>query len=296
MDLHYQREITVGTLVLAGIGLFIAGTLWLKGSTFRSPARTELVRFADIGSLQIDNEVRVSGYPVGKVKDIKFEGPGRLLVTITVPPSLEIHSDAKAAIVTSIFANASTVTLSTGSPASPLLAEGQVINGSAGSDLFAKGSVLADRADSVLIGVQAIANQRTADNLTATLASLQRVLNTLNQKLPVTTDEAQRTMAALRRLSERLDSTLATLPLTSAVGRADTLAQNLSTMSLQLTATGASLDTVLQKINRGEGTIGKFMSDTGLYLDTRRTLQSMQALIDELTKHPGKIAVQVKLF
>ena len=171
-----------------------------------------------------------------------------------------------------------------------------MINGSAGSDLFAKGSALADRADSVLIGVQAIANQRTADNLTATLASLQRVLNTLNTKLPATTDEAQRTMIALRRLSERLDSTISTLPVGNAIERADTLARNLSTMSLQLTATGASLDTVLQKINRGEGTIGKFMSDTGLYLDTRRTLQSMQALIDELTRHPGKIAVQVKLF
>ncbi|MEO8637175.1 MAG: MlaD family protein [Gemmatimonadales bacterium] len=296
MDLHYQREITVGTLVLAGIGVFVAGTLWLKGSTFRSPARTEQVRFADIGSLQIDNEVRVSGYPVGKVKDIKFEGPGRLLVTITVPPGLELHSDASAAIVTSIFANASTVNLIPGSQAAPLLAKGQIINGTAGSDLFAKGSALADRADSVMIGVQAIANQRTADNLTATLASLQRVLNTLNQKLPVTTDEAARTMVALRRLSERLDSTIATLPLGNAIVRADTLARDLSAMSVQLRTTGASLDTVLQRINRGEGTLGKFASDTGFYQDTRRTMQSMQALIDELMKHPGKIAVQVKLF
>ncbi len=296
MDLHYQREITVGTLVLAGIGLFVAGTLWLKGSTLRSPARTEQVRFTDAGGLQIDNEVRVSGYPVGKVVAIVFERPGRVLVTFTVPPSLEIHSDASAAIVTSLFASGSTMSLNAGSESAPLLAEGQVIVGAAGSDLFAKGSALADRADSALIGVQAIANQRTADNLTATLAALQRVLNTLNQRVPATTDEAQRTMIALRHLSERLDSTIATMPVGNAVERADTLARNLSTMSLQLTATGARLDTLLQKVNRGEGTIGKFASDTGLYQDTRRALQSMQALIDELTKHPGKIAVQVKLF
>lgn len=296
MDLHYQKEITVGTLVLAGIGLFVAGTLWLKGSTIRSPARTEQVRFTDTGGLQIDNEVRVSGYPVGKVIAIAFERPGRVLVTITVPPSLELHSDASATIVTSIFASGSSLSLSAGSESAPLLAKGQVIVGAAGSDLFAKGSSLADRADSALIGVQAIANQRTADNLTATLASLQRVLNTLNQRLPATTDEAQRTMIALRHLSERLDSTITTLPVGNAIERADTLARNLSTMSLQLTTTGASLDTLLQKVNRGEGTIGKFMSDTGLYQDTRRALQSMQALIDELTRHPGKIAVQVKLF
>ncbi len=288
MDLHYQKEITVGTLVLAGIGLFVAGTLWLKGSTIRSPARTEQVRFTDTGGLQIDNEVRVSGYPVGKVIAIAFERPGRVLVTITVPPSLELHSDASATIVTSIFASGSSLSLSAGSESAPLLAKGQVIVGAAGSDLFAKGSSLADRADSALIGVQAIANQRTADNLTATLASLQRVLNTLNQRLPATTDEAQRTMIALRHLSERLDSTITTLPVGNAIERADTLARNLSTMSLQLTTTGASLDTLLQKVNRGEGTIGKFMSDTGLYQDTRRALQSMQALIDELTRHPAR--------
>ena len=122
------------------------------------------------------------------------------------------------------------------------------------------------------------------------------MLNTLNQKLPATTDEAQRTMVSLRQLSQRLDSTIGALPIGNAIERADTLARNLSVMSTQLTATGASLDTLLQKINRGEGTIGKFTSDTGLYVDTRRALQSMQQLIDELTRHPGKIGVQVKLF
>lgn len=296
MDLHYQKEISVGTMVLVGIGLFWAGTLWLKGTTFRSPARTEVVRFSDIGALQIDNEVRVSGYAVGKVKDITFEGPGRLLVTITLPPDLAVKSDATAEVVSSVFASGATLSLKTGSPDAPMLPAGQPIKGVGGSDLFAKGANLADRADSVLIGVQAIANQKTAENLTKTLESLQRVLNTMNQNIPQTTVEAQKTMVALRHLSERLDSTVATIPVGNAVERADTLARNLSTMSIQLTATGARLDTLLQKINSGQGSMGKFVNDSGLYYDARATSQSLKALIDELTKHPGKIQVQVKLF
>lgn len=296
MDLHYQKEISVGTMVLVGIGLFWAGTLWLKGTTFRSPARTEVVRFSDIGALQIDNEVRVSGYAVGKVKDITFEGPGRLLVTITLPPDLAVKSDATAEVVSSVFASGATLSLKTGSPDAPMLPAGQPIKGVNGSDLFAKGANLADRADSVLIGVQAIANQKTAENLTKTLESLQRVLNTMNQNIPQTTVEAQKTLVALRHLSERLDSTVATIPVGNAVERADTLARNLSTMSIQLTATGARLDTLLQKINSGQGSMGKFVNDSGLYYDARATSQSLKALIDELTKHPGKIQVQVKLF
>jgi phospholipid/cholesterol/gamma-HCH transport system substrate-binding protein len=296
MDLHYQKEITVGTLVLVGIGLFWAGSLWLKGATFRAPARTEAVRFSDVGGLQPDNEVRVSGFSVGKVLAIKFEGPGRLLVTITVPPDLEVKSDATAEIVTSVFASGATLSLKPGSPDAPVLAPGQEIRGVSGNDLFAKGALLADRADSVLIGVQALANQRTADNLHKTLQSLQTVLTTMNQQIPLTSTEAQRTLVALRHLSERLDSTVASIPVGNAVERADTLARNLSTMSIQLTATGARLDSLLQKINAGQGTLGKFVTDSGLYIDARATSQSLKALIDELTKHPGKIQVQVKLF
>ena len=296
MDLHYQKEVTVGTMVLVGVGLFWAGTLWLKGATFRSPARTEDVRFTDIGSLQPDNEVRVSGYAVGKVQGIKFEGPGRLLVTITVPPDLELKSDASAEVVSSVFSSGSVLALKPGSPGAPPLPEGQEIKGVSGNDLFAKGALLADRADSVLLGVQAIANQKTADNLQKTLQSLQTVLATMNQQIPSTTTEARNTLIALRKLSERLDSTIATLPVGNAIERADTLARNLSTMSVQLTATGARLDSLLQKINSGQGTLGKFVSDSGFYLDARATSQSLKALLDELTRHPGKIQVQVKLF
>ncbi len=296
MDLHYQKEVAVGTLVLVGAALFVGGTMWLKSATFRPAGRTVVVQIADLNGLQVDNAVTVSGYQVGKVAEVDFKEPGRVLVKITVPPDLPLKSDATAEVVTSLFAAGARLNLKPGSAGAPPLGENQVVLGEQGTDLFAKGSTLADRADSALIGVQAIANQRTADELMKTLQSLQRVLNTMNQRLPSTTTEAERTMVALRKLSERLDSTVANLPIGNAVERADTLARNLSTMSIQLSATGARLDTLLQRVNSGQGTIGKFTTDTGLYSDSRAALQSLKVLIDELNKHPGKLSVQVKLF
>ena len=184
-------------MVLVGIGLFVAGTMWLKGASFRPHARTAQVSFAEIGSLQRDNEVAVSGYTIGKVSAIEFKGPGRVLVTFTLPPDLALHADATAEIATSFFASGSRLTLNPGSDSAGPLPEGQPINGVTGSDLFAKGAKLADRADTVMIGLQAIANQKTANELTHTLQSLQRVLNTMNQRLPQTTTEAEKTMVSL---------------------------------------------------------------------------------------------------
>jgi phospholipid/cholesterol/gamma-HCH transport system substrate-binding protein len=296
MDLHYQKEITVGTLVLVGIGLFVAGTMWLKGSSFRPRSRTAVIQFSDIGTLKRDNEVTVSGVTVGKVSDVEFKEPGRVLVTVTLPPDLELKADAAAEVVAGFFSNDSRLVLKPGTPGAQALSEGSIIQGTTSGGIFAKGAALADRADSVLVGVQAIANQKTADELTRTLQSLQRVLQQLEQRLPRTTGEAEKTMIALRKLSERLDSTVATIPIGNAVERADTLARNLATMSIQLNTTSARMDTLLQKINAGEGTLGKFATDSGLYLDSRAAMQALKTLLDELNKHPGKLSIQVKLF
>lgn len=296
MDLHYQKEIAVGTLVLTAIGLFIGGSLWLKGSSFKRSGPSATVVFSEIGTLQRDNEVVVSGYAVGKVEEVEFKGPGRILVTITVPRELDLHADASASLLTSVFAGSTKLSLNPGTAAAGPLPPDQPIPGSSGADLFAKGALLADRADSVLLGVQALANQRTADELIGTLQAMQRTLNTMNNRLPAATTEIESTLRAFRQLTQKLDSTIGTIPVGNAVERADTLARNLSTMSIQLTATGARLDTLLQRINAGEGTIGKFASDTGLYSDSRAALQALKVLIDELNKHPGKLNIQVKLF
>lgn len=296
MDLHYQKEIAVGTVVLAAIGLFVGGTLWLKGSSLTSSGRTAEVIFADIGTLQRDNEVVVSGYAVGKVERVDFKGPGRIIVTISLPPVLDLYADARASLISSVFAGSTKLSLHPGAPEAGPLPPDKPIPGAAGGDLFARGAQLADRADSVLLGVQALANQRTADELIGTLQAMQRTLNTMNSRLPAATTELESTLRAFRQLSQKLDSTIGTIPVANAVERADTLARNLSTMSIQLTATGARLDTLLQRINAGEGTIGKFASDTGLYSDSRAALQALKVLIDELNKHPGKLNIQVKLF
>jgi phospholipid/cholesterol/gamma-HCH transport system substrate-binding protein len=190
MDLHYQKEVTVGTLVLAGIGLFVAGTMWLKGATFKPEGHTARIRFADIGSLKQDNEVAISGFTVGRVSNVEFKGPGRVLVTVTLPSDLKIHSDASASIESSLFASGARLLLDPGSDSAPLMPDDRDIPGNLDTGLMGRGGALADRADSVMIGVQAVANQKMADDLRATLKSLQRTLNIMSQRLPGATDEA----------------------------------------------------------------------------------------------------------
>ena len=300
MDLRV-REVTVGSIVLVAILVFVFGTMWLSGRRVGS-GNTVPMQFANVSGLKRASPVRVSGVQVGKVISIDFEDVGKVRVVASLPPNIRPKADATAQIVAVSLVGDYAIDFDPGQSSAPL-APGKVILGTQEVGLSDRALALSDRADSVLLGAQTIVNQRTADKLYSTLDELQATLKETQRAMRMLSDtrsgptaDLMKTMASFRALSERLDSTLANPGLTRALGRSDTLVSNLSAMSTQLTTTGARLDSVLAGVNSGRGTIGKFATDSGFYTDIRELSQSMKRVLNELEKHPGKVPVTVKIF
>ena len=300
MDLRL-REVTVGSIVIAAILVFIFGTMWLSGRRVSS-GNSVRIQFANVSGLKRASPLRISGVNVGKVESIVFQDVGKVLVTASIRPTITPKVDARALIVSVTLVGDYAVDFDPGrSPQA--LPPGKVILGSQEVGLSDRAGGLADRADSVLLGVNRFVSQDMADQLEATLKALQATLEATQRTMQVLgntrtgpTAELTQTMASFRSLSARLDSTLANPALSRTLQRADTLTGNLAAMTSQLTATSGRLDTLLLRINEGQGTLGKFATDSGLYRDMRELSQSMKQLVDELAKHPGKIPVTVKLF
>ncbi len=295
MDLHYKREVTVGGLVILGLAVFVLGTTWLGGKSFKSEKLYQ-ARFDRIGTLQEGSAVKISGYTIGRIRKVELRGVGDVVVFFSVSAGkVRLMTDAHAFDEEPVAFGDAWMTLDPGTTGTPLADDG-VIPGALRLSFLDKAQGLSDRADSVMIGVQAIANQKTAEELTATLRSMQRTLNILAERLPQTTDEANKTLASLRHMTGQLDSLISSPGLKRTTDRLDTLTSNLSGMSAQFTTTGARLDSLLNGILKGQGTLGKLATDSGLYNDARATSASLRALLDTLAKHPGKITVQVKMF
>src|SRR5690606_34728505 len=68
-----QTEVTVGIVVLLGIGLLFFGTLWLKGVGFGREEVTVRARFREVGQLAEGNPVKLRGVPIGRVSSIELE-------------------------------------------------------------------------------------------------------------------------------------------------------------------------------------------------------------------------------
>jgi phospholipid/cholesterol/gamma-HCH transport system substrate-binding protein len=300
MDLRV-REVTVGSIVIVAILVFVFGTMWLSGRRVGS-GNTVRMQFANVSGLKRASPLRISGVNVGKVESIRFLDVGKVLVEASLPPQIVPRVDATAEIVSVTLVGDYAVDFEPGESGERLPA-GRVILGTRAVQLSDRAVELSDRADSLLLGAQAIVNQKTADQLSATLQALQATLRATQQTMRILSDTARgpmgelgRTLVAFRQLGTRLDSTLARPGLVRALDRADTLTGNLAAMTAQLTTTSARLDSVLVGVNSGRGTIGKFATDSGFYTDIRDLSQSMKRLLDELQKHPGKVPVTVKLF
>jgi phospholipid/cholesterol/gamma-HCH transport system substrate-binding protein len=294
MDLRYAREATVGAIVIVAIVVFVLGTMWLSGRSVGS-ANVVRMQFDNVSGLKRASPVRVSGVNVGKVEKIEFVDVGRVLVIASLPPKIRPKIDASAKIVSVTLVGDYAVDFDPGR-AQELLPPGRVILGSQDLGLTGLATVLAERADSILLGAQSFVNERTADQLRSTLTALEGTLKAAQRTMQIysnpnegPTAELTKTMAAFRQLSSRLDSALISF------GR-DSVSSNLAAMTAQLTATGGRLDTLLAGIVRGQGTLGKFATDSGLYYDIRELSQGMKKLLEELAKNPGKIPVTVKLF
>lgn len=294
MDMRYSREVIVGAIVTIAILVFIFGTMWLSG---RSVASDNLVRiqFANVSGLKRASPVRVSGVNVGRVERIEFVDVGKVVVTASLPEKIRPRVDAEAKIVSVTLVGDYAVDVDPGR-ASQFLSPGKIILGTQDLGLSGRAMELSDRADSILIGAQAIVNKQTAEQLRSTLTALEGTLKAAQQTMQIYGDstrgptaELTRTMAAFRQLSTRLDSTLANPALGRTLSRTDTLTGNLAAMT-------ARLDSTLAAVNRGQGTFGKLATDSGLYYDMRDLSKSMKELLDELKKNPGKVGVTVKLF
>jgi phospholipid/cholesterol/gamma-HCH transport system substrate-binding protein len=283
--------------------LFFVGTTWLSGrSVTANSDKFYKIQFPDAANLKASSAVRISGVAVGKVERITLADVGKVVVSVSLPERIKPRIDASASVVAVGFVGDAAIELDPGRAAEPL-PRNQIILGTMKAGLTDRASALGDRADSVLLGAQAIVNQKTADELYETMNQLQATLKTTQRAMAMLADaktgpaaELTQTLASFRALSTRLDSTLANPALARTLGRTDTLTANLAAMSAQFTTTGARLDSVLAGVNSGRGTLGKFATDSALYNDLRAVTQSMKRLLDELQKHPGKIPVTVKIF
>jgi phospholipid/cholesterol/gamma-HCH transport system substrate-binding protein len=240
--------------------------------------------------------VLVSGVKKGRVSRVHLERVKSVRVTLELQDDVAPHIDASAAVAAMDLFGAKFIDYNPGAR-DELLARGRVITGSDQPDITDVAQGVATRANELMENAANIVSDRLGEDIHNTLLVTQRAMNTLaTAPEGPFIKQTTRTLQATERVMQRVDSLLG-----SGTGaNIDTISKNLATLTNHLTHTTAQLDTLLSRINRGEGTLGKMASDSAMYANLRDLSVALTALLKDLKENPDKYMkpglIRVKLF
>lgn len=298
MDLTYKQEVGVGALVLAGLVLFVLGLFWFSGRSIGSKGVPYNVVFANVVGLKQGDPVMISGVKVGRVSAVKYQGVGRVQVTLELSNDSRIrpHSSATASVASIDFFGTKSIDYFPGAESDPLLPSSQNIRGLTPPSIMDQAAGVATRANELLGNATGLVNNQLGEDIHNTLIATQRGMAALTEatKGPLVSQSTE-TLASLNRVMSRLDTLLGNANVKGAGMRVDTLTANLQRLTGQLSQSTEALNALLMKINRGEGTLGKLASDTAMYHDLHETLTALSQLLNDLRERPGRY-LTVKVF
>ena len=295
MDLTYKQEVGVGALVLAGLTLFVVGLFWFSGRSIRHRGVYAQVVFTNVAGLKEGDPVLVSGVKVGRVSKVNLERVGRVTVTLELSGEERPRTDASATIASLDFFGAKFVNYIPGSKDEFLPASSAIV-GSKAAELTDIASGVATRANELLGNATGLVSEQLGEDIHNTLVATQRGMVALTEvtRGPLVT-QSTNSLAALERVMSRLDTLLGSANVKTAGLRLDTLTANLQRLTGQLAQSTTTLNDLMAKVNRGEGTLGKLASDTLLYGNLNKTLVALTQLLDDLRERPGRY-LTVKVF
>lgn len=298
MDLTYKQEVGVGALVLAGLVLFVAALFWFSGRSIGHKGVYANVVFANVAGLKQGDPVVTSGVKVGRVSKVSLERVGRVVVTLELSgePRIRPRTSATATVSSLDFFGNKVIDYSPGNEADQPLPATSMITGTKSQDLADVASGVATRANELLGNATGLVSDQLVTDIHNTLIATQRGMVALTEatKGPLV-EQSTRTLASVNAVMARLDTLLGNANVRTTGLRVDTLTANLQKLTGQLAQSTETLNQLMTKINRGEGTLGKLASDTVLYGDIHKTLDALTALLNDLRERPGRY-LTVKVF
>jgi phospholipid/cholesterol/gamma-HCH transport system substrate-binding protein len=289
MDLYYKQEIAVGALVIAALVILIALLMWLTGRSITSRGRMVVpVQFTMVSGLTEGDPVQISGVGVGRVARVELAEVGRVLVYIEVDRRVRPRADARAEVGSLDFLGAKYVSYMPGE-ADELLPDDGVILGGDEVELASSAVRLTEQATQLLQSSQDLLSENMVNQVRQTLAATERAMNVVGRvgAGPIVEDAAA-TLGALKSAARALDSTLSNPGINESLSQLDEIAESVQEMTQGLAAVTTSLALLLEQMRSPEGSMGKMLTDSTLYVDMHETLQSLRMLLDDVRARPGR--------
>lgn len=315
--MEISKEVRVGIVTVIAIGFFIYGFNYLKGRDLFSTQRKFYAVYNDIDGLVEANPLMINGYKVGLVGKIKLtqDTTSHIVITLLLDDEVLIPKNSIAKVISSDILGSKAVQLILGS-GNEYANDGDTLK-SAQEDnlkqsvnktiapLQKKAEGLIASIDSVMVVVQQVFNESTRQNLAKSFESIKLAiasLETTSYRLDTMVIGEKMKISSILTKVNLLATTLASNSdkLSNLINNFSNISDSLAKSNLMSTINNADkamsqVSGIMNKINRGEGTMGMLINNDSLYRKLDKSAADLDKLLLDLRINPKRY-VHISVF
>ncbi len=294
-----RREVKIGIFAVIVLLATWAGVRFLSGLDVFSRTRTYYVDYVEVSGIEQASPVVILGVKVGSVTNIKLDPTKAegVELTLVVDKKYDLPVDSKAKLFSdglmggkaiAIEYGAATEYLKSGDHITPAYEKGLMdIAGAELEGLTKKIGETLVSLTTTLDNVNGLLDDNRKSltgvmkNLDSMTGSMDEVLTGKKQELAAIVENLSAFADALGRNSAKIDSVV-----TNVATVTDQFAAADVATSLQQTL--AKLNVTLDKLNSGDGTVGKLLNDKALYDNLTVATANLSTLLADLQAYPKR--------
>lgn len=288
-----DRELVVGIFVIVGVLAVVTALYVLTDAALFRGRYIVTTVVKDAGGIRRGDPVQMLGVNVGRVQRFRME-PSGVAVRLELSGEYEIPRDSRVALKSAGLLGGMVAEIVPGH-SEEALEDGDVLPGAREEGMWDAATRIASRTETVLRRVEDLISTETIKGTQETVRNVQAgsaELNSLLKQLSATTREQRRELSALtaslRRSAEGIEKTAAGPELERAVKRIDAITARLDEVATSVDRASRSLEVVIGRMERGEGTLGRLSRDESLYRNLDAAAASVQRLTEDIRKNPKR--------
>lgn len=287
------REFRVGVFVILGIaGFFTFLFLMTNPGTFRGRYNV-LTQLDDARGVRSGDPVRIRGINIGTVERAQLDGEG-VLLTLEIEGEWRIPRGSRIEMYSEGVLGGMVVSIVPGE-GEGFVEPMEMIPGETSPDLLASAGGIAVDAEFVLGQVRTLLNDSSVMAAGEAVAHLRDAVGDLSELTAGQASQVRALMESLRRSAENMEG------VTGADEWRRTLASAEAALAVLVRTSGGteravvSLNTILGRLERGEGTLGRLTTDDSLYEEAEAAVRALRDLLADIKANPGRY-LKIEIF
>ena len=311
------KPVIIGASFVAAIVIFVWGFNFLKSTNLFNKETIYYASYNKVNGLIKANPVVINGLRVGQVKNVYFnpDVSGDIMVSIILSTDFPIPNNTIARIFSSDLMGSKAIELELGN-SKIILQEGDTLPTSVEAGLMAevnaqvqpikkKAEDLMASIDTLVTAFQSIFNKSARENLAGSFLNIEKTLANLQNATSNIDTLVVEESSRISSILVNLDSLTTTFRknkgnITAIIENFEMISDSLAKSEIpgtfaRLNKSLDNVQTILDKVNRGEGTLGMLMNDDSLYLELNRSASALDSLLVDIKRNPKRY-VRFSLF